>query len=100
MIGAHRHVSKVPLGDKVCVYSITSSARPSIIGGTVRPNALAVLRLMTSSYLVGYCAGRSAGFAPFRMRSTDDAPSRQTTSGLVPVWSVQSQQQNRLYFQC
>jgi hypothetical protein len=53
--------------NKLQSYSITSSARPSIIGGTVRPNALAVLRLTTSSYLVGYCAGKSAGFAPLRM---------------------------------
>ena len=33
-------------------YSITSSARASNVGGTVRPSALAVLRLITSSYLV------------------------------------------------
>ena len=39
------------------------------IYGTVRPRAFAVLRLMTSSYLVGACTGRSAGFSPFRMRS-------------------------------
>jgi hypothetical protein len=31
-------------------YSITSSARASNVGGTVRPRALAVLRLMMSSY--------------------------------------------------
>jgi hypothetical protein len=30
-------------------YSITSSARARIDGGTVRPSAFAVLRLMTSS---------------------------------------------------
>ena len=35
------------------VYSITSSARASSVGGTVRPSALAVLRLTTSSNLVG-----------------------------------------------
>src|SRR5262245_51640772 len=51
-------------------YSITSSARASRVGGTSRPSALAVLRLMTSSYLVGACTGRSAGFSPLRMRST------------------------------
>src|SRR5262245_46530990 len=51
-------------------YSITSSARASTDGGTVRPSALAVLRLITSSYLVGACTGRSAGFSPLRMRST------------------------------
>src|SRR6516164_9156733 len=28
------------------------------------------LRLITSSYLVGACTGRSAGFSPLRMRST------------------------------
>src|SRR5262249_30692537 len=34
-------------------HSITSSARASSVGGTVRPSALAVLRLITSSYFVG-----------------------------------------------
>ena len=34
-------------------YSITSSARASNDGGTVRPSAFTVLRLTTSSYLVG-----------------------------------------------
>ena len=51
-------------------YSIISSARASSDGGISRPSALAVLRLMTSSYLVGACTGRSAGFSPLRMRST------------------------------
>src|SRR5215471_11418895 len=41
-------------------HSITSSARASNVGGTSRPSALAVLRLITSSYLVGSCTGRSA----------------------------------------
>ena len=52
------------------LHSITSSARASSEGGTSRPMAFAVLRLMTSSYLVGACTGRSAGLSPFRMRST------------------------------
>ena len=51
-------------------HSITSSARASSVGGTSRPSALAVLRLITSSYFVGACTGRSAGFSPLRMRST------------------------------
>src|SRR5262249_46003989 len=51
-------------------HSVTSSARNRIEVGTSRPSALAVLRLITSSYLVGACTGRSAGFAPLRMRST------------------------------
>src|SRR5262249_21437426 len=45
-------------------HSITSSARASRVGGTSRPIAFAVLRLITSSYLVGACTGRSAGFSP------------------------------------
>src|SRR5215470_13901730 len=51
-------------------HSITSSARASSVGGTSRPSAFAVLRLITSWYLVGACTGRSAGFSPLRMRST------------------------------
>jgi hypothetical protein len=51
-------------------YSITSSARVRSAGDTVRPSAFAVLRLIVSSYLVGACTGRSAGFSPLRMRST------------------------------
>src|SRR5262249_34905799 len=46
------------------LHSITSSARASSVGGTSRPSARAVLRLMTNSYLVGACTGRSAGFSP------------------------------------
>src|SRR5262249_4032561 len=51
------------------VHSITSSARASSVGGTSMPRAFAVLRLITSSYLVGACTGRSAGFSPLKMRS-------------------------------
>jgi hypothetical protein len=49
-------------------YSITSSARPSSVGGKVRPSALAVLRLTTSSTFVSSWTGRSVGFSPLRMR--------------------------------
>src|SRR5262245_36397183 len=52
------------------LHSITSSARASTVAGTSKPSAFAVLRLTASSYLVGACTGRSAGFSPFRMRST------------------------------
>ena len=52
------------------VYSITSSARASSVGGTVRPSALAVLRLTTSSNLVGCWIGKLPAFSPRRMRST------------------------------
>src|SRR5262249_61585386 len=51
-------------------HSITSSARASSVAGTSRPNALAVLRLIVSTYLVGACTGRSAGFVPLSIRPT------------------------------
>jgi hypothetical protein len=50
-------------------YSITSSAVASSDGGRVRSSILAVSALMTSSNLVGRATGRSAGFAPLRMRA-------------------------------
>src|SRR5262249_19982484 len=50
-------------------HSITSSASCCNCGGTLRPSALAVLRLMTSSYLTGLCIGRSPGLSPLRIRS-------------------------------
>jgi len=46
------------------LYSITSSARASSVGGTVMPSALAALRLIRKSNLVACCTGRSAGFSP------------------------------------
>jgi hypothetical protein len=42
----------------------------SSVSRIVRPSDLAVFTLMTISYPVGTCTGRSAGFSPFRMRST------------------------------
>src|SRR5262249_20631258 len=57
-------------------HSITSSARASSVGGTSGPSAWAFFRLITSSYWVGACTGRSAGFLPLRMRSTYPAARR------------------------
>jgi hypothetical protein len=51
-------------------YSSTSSAATSRVGGIVKPIALAVRRLMTVLKLIGVCTGRSAGTAPFKIRST------------------------------
>src|SRR5262245_49186943 len=51
-------------------HSITSSARASTVAGRSRPSALAVLRLMTNSYLEACSTGRSAGLAPLRTLST------------------------------
>ena len=50
-------------------HSITSSARASRLVEW-RPSAFAVLRLITSSNLVGCCTGKSAGLTPFRRRPT------------------------------
>src|SRR5262249_19310238 len=52
-----------------CNHSITSSARASKVGGTSMPSALAVLRLIASSKLVGACTGRASGRVPLRIRS-------------------------------
>jgi hypothetical protein len=49
-------------------YSITSSARAMSVGGTSRPSAFAVLRLMISSTFTTCWTGRSAGLSPFRIR--------------------------------
>src|SRR5882762_4934781 len=49
-------------------HSITSSARPSSVGGASKPRALAVGRLMTNSNLVDCTTGKSAGLSPLRMR--------------------------------
>src|SRR5262249_46999517 len=51
------------------LHSITSSASASSLSGTGRPSALAVLRLMTSSNLVGCTTGSSPGFSPLRIRA-------------------------------
>src|SRR5262249_35654072 len=57
-------------------YWITSSAVASSVSGMVRPRALAVLRLMANSNLVGCRPGRSAGLAPLRIVAGIDASLR------------------------
>src|SRR5262249_59764160 len=49
-------------------HSITSSARASSVGGTLRPSVRAVSALITSSNLLDCTTGRSAAFAPLRIR--------------------------------
>src|SRR5262245_41643089 len=51
-------------------HSITSSAVDSSDGGTVRPSIRAGWRLMTNSNFDDCVTGKSAGFAPLRMRPT------------------------------
>src|SRR5262249_27520953 len=72
---APRNVRFLPKADKRTAtkkhnYSITSSAIASSLSGISRPSALAVLRLMMSSNLVGCITGKSAGLAPLRIRPT------------------------------
>src|SRR4029077_2024230 len=50
-------------------YSITSSARASRVGGTLRPRTLAVIKFTARSILVGCSTGSSLGFAPRRILS-------------------------------
>ena len=47
-----------------CWFAIEWSLR-----GTVRPSALAIFRLMTSSILATCTTGKSAGFSPLRILS-------------------------------
>jgi hypothetical protein len=51
-------------------HSMTSSARASNDGGTVRSSVFAVVRLMMRSNLVGCSTGMSPGFAPRTILST------------------------------
>jgi hypothetical protein len=52
------------------IHSITSSAIASSFSGMVTPSALAIVRLMIKSNLVGCSIGRSDGFAPRMILST------------------------------
>jgi len=61
-------------------YSLTWSARWSNVCGIVSPRALAVLRLIASSNLVGCSTGRSPGFAPRRILSVSSAACRQRSA--------------------
>jgi hypothetical protein len=48
------------------IISMNSGSRCRTVCGIAIPSALAVLRLMTSSNLVGCSIGRFPGFAPLR----------------------------------
>jgi hypothetical protein len=68
----------------VSAYRITLSAWKRRDGGMVRSRAWAVLRLMTSSKVVGCSTGRSAGLAPFRILSTKTAARWNISTWLGP----------------
>ena len=74
-----------PDASRLTFHLITFSARIITTGGIVRPSALAVFRLITSSNLVGCSTGRSAGLAPFRILSTINGGA---PVGFDPVGSV------------
>src|SRR5215475_9435751 len=66
-------VSALPPKADMCgalAYSITSSAAKRMPVGMVKPSAFAGLGLTTNSNFVGCSIGKSAGFAPFRIRAT------------------------------
>jgi Short C-terminal domain len=65
-------------------YLITSSARASTASGMVRLSAFAVLRLTSSSNLVGCSTGISPGFVPCRILSTKSAARRNRSAKLGP----------------
>src|SRR5262249_61604386 len=56
--------------EPAAVHSITSSARSRRASDILSPSALAVVRLMTRSNLVGCCTRSSAGLAPRRILPT------------------------------
>ena len=58
------------------VHLINLFARASTSGAIVTPICLAVLRLITSSNLIGCSTGRSAGLVPLRILSTKYATRR------------------------
>src|SRR5262249_44133260 len=63
-----RHPANEP-GELAPSHSITSAARASSVGGTVRPSVLAVCMLRTNSNLSDCTTGRSLGLSPLRMRA-------------------------------
>ena len=63
-------LAKINDAGQLSVYWITSSALAINVGGTSRPCASAVFRLITNANLVACSTGRWAGFLPLRMRST------------------------------
>src|SRR5262245_26150572 len=83
--GADNQLQRPPaLRASEAFHSITSSAMASSPGGKLRPNALAVLRLITNSNLIDCMTGRSAGFSPLRIRPVYTPAWRCASLGFVP----------------
>src|SRR5262244_4152476 len=73
-----------PGKSQCATYWMISSTRANNDGGIVNPSALAVLRLMTSSNVVGCSTGRSPGLAPLKILSTYEAARRSTSERMGP----------------
>ena len=84
MCSALGDVRLVPIADIAPSHSITSSARASSEGGTVRPSALAVLRLITSSYFVRRLHRKFGRF--LALRECDRRKSCCAVKGFIHVW--------------
>jgi hypothetical protein len=82
MAGTVRKVAKGH--NRKSAYSITSSARAKRIGETVSPIALAVLRFITNSILVGCSTGISPALTPRSILSTRSAARRYMSGILGP----------------
>src|SRR5262249_27862529 len=65
-------------------HSITFSAIASRLSGISRRRAFAVLRLITSSNLVGCTTGKSAGLSPLRIRPAQMPACRYASTRLGP----------------
>ena len=65
-------------------HSTTRSARASTDWGIAIPRARAVFRLIARSNFVGCSIGRSPGFAPFRILSTNPAARRNVSRRSTP----------------
>jgi hypothetical protein len=61
-------VSRCGIQSKGARYSITSLARASSVGGTLRPRARAVGRFIANTNLADCTTGKSAGFSPLMIR--------------------------------
>ena len=67
-------------------HSITSSARASRVGGTVRPTALAVFIFTISSNLIGSSTGKSATLSPLMGLAPKASRSAPSCSGCSFWW--------------
>src|SRR5438105_12074098 len=76
--------------DRIGILCTQRVARASTVGGTSRPSALAVLRLIASSYFTGACTGRSAPFVNSAKKSSLGSPlsQNQDQSATISWWSV------------